>query len=901
MPKPINILRRALAAISGSALALLTLAPAAAAQDIYYSATLEDVGLEKVTEEQPATLPDGLPRSEWTALTPPMQLDFVGEAYLAAWDRWPASNRARLMSRSTLVVRAAVGAEIGGVLFLPREDSKGFEAYRFTLPASAKPDATARKFLRVKSAHYGLLANADIPGGAWFRALAETAWTQSEALSWTEGEDRVNQVGPPAWRDRLSEVDDTYELFTGGRALAENLQLDRELAGDGVGTRDIAVDSLSGIEVEELDWTERIAELHPSVDPLAEWIPADRHAVFFPSTASFKAVLDELTRYGTPILRTLEPRAEDARTRERYERQMGFEIDALAAQFDSDAIHGIALTGSDPYFRTGTDVALLFDCSASGAEALQAYLAKGRQATEQGAGFSAGTTGRPFFARRGNVLLLANSQQLLLRLTETQEGRRPSLQDAPEYTFFRDRYPRDGADQSAFLILTDATIRRWASPRWRIAAARRVQAASRMSIALAKAIQDGGKREVTSEEYGDLAFLTPIVDLQVDLVTEAEAAAYNRFRNRYQNNWRQYFDPIAGVLQVSPKSVAADLSVMPLIAASDYRELMDLTAGEALLADSVDPHPGTLFHWAMAINRESDTFRSIGSFASGMVPMLKADPLSWIGEGIGVYADDDPYWEEVLAAEDPEEFLSQEFGRMPVAFTVEVDQPLALAVFLTGLRTFMEQVAPGMTLWETRSHGEQSYVRIAPSADFADSMSSDDSMADLALYYVSQPGSLTFSLNESVIQHAIERRHPAAGEADAKPGAHPWLGKSLALRVDRKVLQYPLLWSMAQPQHAAWRSLPILNEWHARFPEQDPVAVHEELWHTRLICPGGGQYVWNEQDQTMESTVYGHPGRPLQGPAIPLGITDILSADFGLDLDPDGLRARFALFREARD
>ena len=67
-------------------------------------------------------------------------------------------------------------------------------------------------------------------------------------------------------------------------------------------------------------------------------------------------------------------------------------------------------------------------------------------------------------------------------------------------------------------------------------------------------------------------------------------------------------------------------------------------------------------------------------------------------------------------------------------------------------------------------------------------------------------------------------------------------------------------------QTRAWSNLPILNEWKRRYPDQDPVALHEEFWQTRLICPGGGQYVWNDDWQTMESTVYGCPAAPQEGP-----------------------------------
>ena len=61
-------------------------------------------------------------------------------------------------------------------------------------------------------------------------------------------------------------------------------------------------------------------------------------------------------------------------------------------------------------------------------------------------------------------------------------------------------------------------------------------------------------------------------------------------------------------------------------------------------------------------------------------------------------------------------------------------------------------------------------------------------------------------------------------------------------------------------------NLPALNEWKRLFPDRDPVAVHREVWGVTLVCPGGGNYVWNEKYATMESTVYGHPGQPKSGP-----------------------------------
>ena len=96
----------------------------------------------------------------------------------------------------------------------------------------------------------------------------------------------------------------------------------------------------------------------------------------------------------------------------------------------------------------------------------------------------------------------------------------------------------------------------------------------------------------------------------------------------------------------------------------------------------------------------------------------------------------------------------------------------------------------------------------------------------------------------------------------------------------------------------AWGNIPILNEWKRLFSNEDPVKLHERLWQTRLLCPGGGRYVWNEQWQTMESTMYGHPGQPKSGPAVPPGISDLAGGEFGLDFEDSGLRARAVLQRK---
>ena len=176
-------------------------------------------------------------------------------------------------------------------------------------------------------------------------------------------------------------------------------------------------------------------------------------------------------------------------------------------------------------------------------------------------------------------------------------------------------------------------------------------------------------------------------------------------------------------------------------------------------------------------------------------------------------------------------------------------------------------------------------------------------------YYVFTPDTLIVSLNEAVIRRSIDRaiaRQQAAAEGKTIPPAgDPWLAQHVNLRVKRPALE--LLQGFYEEQlramleHGAWSNIPILNEWHRRYPQMDPVEFHQRFWQTKLLCPGGGGYVWNEEFQTMESTVFGHPGHP-RSPQAPVQLApDIMNADLGLTFEnDDGVRAQALLLRERK-
>ena len=172
---------------------------------------------------------------------------------------------------------------------------------------------------------------------------------------------------------------------------------------------------------------------------------------------------------------------------------------------------------------------------------------------------------------------------------------------------------------------------------------------------------------------------------------------------------------------------------------------------------------------------------------------------------------------------------------------------------------------------------------------------------DLALYYFAGPENLTLSMSEEIIRRAIDRRvaRAAARAADEPTAAEreaPWVGQHVGVRFDvpgalAKLVEQTDGWHSAM-REASWANLPILNTWRARFPDRNPVQVHEAWFARRLVCPSGGTYRWNAAWQTMESTIYGHPGAPRQGPKLPPVASRLGLVRLGLTFEDDGLRAR---------
>jgi hypothetical protein len=926
-------------------------AATASAEDSYYRVKVKDLNFADGADKKFAGGIDNRwqDRENWRTwrrysnMQPYAVLDSdkAGEIYVDPGERfgeygWYRSPADRQDDRECVLIRTSQAGEVAGRLYWPKPDASGMAILRFTVPDSAEAKAR-RAFYQAKKDHYRrLLAQGD-PGAAWFRHELR----QAQAAMHKTPQEPSAGPRPPSLdfnSPRNGQLAETYALFTGGRALSENLQLDRGVQGGKAEEATVDIDTIDGISVPEIDWKPLVKDLKPKLDPLAALIPADQHVVFFPTFSTAVLTADEAEIQGVPILHLAEPRSEDARTAERCQRQLGLSMTGLGRLLGPTVAKSVALTGSDPYFRTGTDIAVLFETEKP--ELLEGMLlvqiAAAAQKTPEAKPESGEIEGlayrgmcspdrsvSSYVARLNHAVVVTNSLYQIERLAAVAKSKSPSIASLPEYVFFRDRYKLGDPEETGLLFLSDATIRRWCGPRWRIATSRQARdmavvaelQATNMDRLAKQTAQPGpiytdfatteigelslDNQGMHSSIQGSLAFMTPIAELPLRKVTKSEADAYRWWRDNYQQNWRWAFDPIALRLTLKKERLAADLMVMPLIFGSEYREFVSLTQGVKFAPDAGDPH-GALWHVILAINPKSPTFTSAENFLS---IISHGVTLGWLGSSVAAYNDDDPVWEEL--AKLPPEKLQKNFadyiGRLPIAVRADVSNGLRLTAFLVAARAYIEQTSPGMVLWESKTYRDQPFVKITPTERAKGQIKE---MEKAALYYAASGESLLLTLNENVLKRAIDRqlaRQLAEKEKKAPPpvAQRPWLGSNLALHADHKMLD---LFAVITQQDGqldmqirAWSNLPILNQWKRLHPACDPVALHERVWKIRLICPGGGRYVWNDKYQTMESTVYGHPGEPKNGPPAAVALQQFSSGDFGLTFEHQGLRARVSL------
>lgn len=575
-----------------------------------------------------------------------------------------------------------------------------------------------------------------------------------------EGGGRLSANQP--MQRRRGEVEDLMRLYTGMTSVDEALQHDRGLLlpPDADTTQKIPLAEVEPVRLTIHPWDKMIADLgrQPVVEPLAAYAPADALYVHFHDLRTLVKLANELDEMVHPVARALEERPGARHFAERYERQLAVERLGLAERLGHLAADGVALVAGDPFFREGTDLALLFRVRNAALldGAITAYEARARERRPDArdSTYTVGThevrllstDDRVVHQHRlkiDDVLVVANSRATIERIVAAREGRVPALKDSGEYRYFRAVYPFGKETEDGFLFASDAFVAHVISPRVKVLQSRRMAAqADLFAVSYAALLygwlegrppkdagelvaasllrkdelahQDGSgeirfdpQRGASSEAWGRPEALRPLAELPLDKVTEREQGAYNRFRESYQRYWTGYIDPIGVRVRRLDDGLAVEARMMPLIQQSDYAELERLVGDRRI----VPPPSADGVRFTIAVAPDSPLRREVDQLGRAVIGRRDVG-LEWLGEWVMLgFADRSGLWDGALAVgEIPSAEGTQTYrdlgnrrkvlDRFPVYVGAHVKNRLTLAATIAALKGFVQSAAPDVVDWK---------------------------------------------------------------------------------------------------------------------------------------------------------------------------------------------------------
>lgn len=628
-------------------------------------------------------------------------------------------------------------------------------------------------------------------------------------------------------RETSTDLSRLMYTTTAATSLQEALQYEKGLGIAGTpGKREVAIDTIAGPALADHPFEAMRAGLStttpPSEEPLAAAVPADFWYVRFSDIRDMLRVLDEASTWITPVAHAMEERPLVRDLAERYQRELGLGRSGLAKALGHTAVSRLAITGSDPYLRDGSDVTFVFEVASQ--VVFDAELTKhmtrwqteipGVARTEV---IHAGHTitihtdplgqVRQHRAQVGNLAVVSNSEAACKRVLDAIDGRTPKLADEPDLRYM---LARDPGTHDAFAFVGDRFVAEVVGPRQKIQQARRMQAAAelatpgyaallygwlhgrapastaelttaRVLLPAELAHQDGAAIEFTPGSaarsiWGRADALRPRIDLpEVTKVTAAERDAYAQFSREYQDYWRQFIDPIAVRIDLEDDRAAIDVRVLPLIEGTNYREVEDIVGKQRVVVPAIDD--GLNAVWAVGkdtrlrkeLDRMSTSFSGKADLGIGWLGewvMLGTLDRAALTDAIALFEDD---VQTPLPDSPDDAAIAKALGKLPVFAAADIDSTAGLVAALSALRVMSNEVAPGTITWENiATHRDVPMVRvgIAPTAGddvrrFADS---------LAVYYAQVGGAIVFTLQQSTLEVLIDRfsdgaRRPVAADA----------------------------------------------------------------------------------------------------------------------------------------
>ncbi len=824
------------------------------------------------------------------------------------------------------------------------------------------------------------LMNRDVPDWVGFYRFGATQLRRMHDLP---------AASQPSWAADLPtrpSSERLYDITTGALAIQESLQLDRML--NGPASREspsVAIESIPAVGIKSHPFDTMRGEATPKGSPLDRFVPAENYYARFTSAAAAIAFLDWVEQWGGSLLQLARPVGADYGLRERTLHQLGLTSEVVQGLIDVDALGETVITGSDPYLFDGSDLtlvltprnaALLKDALDQSRTALKAQGAASiNQETLAGAEVSSalmrGTDGRPwrtFWAEHEGTWLLSNSRAGLERVLKAVSGGLPRLSDAPDYQYIRAVvFPLENDSEDGLIYLSDAFVRRLVGPGLRIKQLRRAETAASLRLMTNAAMlhsylhgpskltldaltksgclnpeslfdPDGGAltwdeatQTAVSATQGTLRMLTPLVERTCTLATEQEASLYNEFRERYSSYWRDYFDPIALRVRMTP-NLRFETCILPLIDLSAYDQFEDTCGGKPVTVNLNRFGRETLLRLVFKLSEGQ--MRSQALTTLGLLTGTNATN-DWLGEWVTFWIEDTDAFNKMAqlayetsqdsAGTHDEEGAWLDVFRARLVLGAQCRNKLSLAAFLVGIRTFIQSTAPNLVVFNSLADYQGvSIVQIAPDprgeiaqelkragAEIPDSAPAGEGETETrpvisetgpALYYASIGDGFYISTQAAALRALIDAQ--AAGETSqegalvprpsidanilvfAAPGAAEKLRPALAY-----ILEQPVRETAIGNLRLVW----LLGRCGLLEPRALDETAAKWLGH-RIVCPAGGAYSYDAAQNQAGSTIYGllHSPRRLSklDPNAPIAklVDSILSVTAHLEFTQEGLK-----------
>ncbi len=466
---------------------------------------------------------------------------------------------------------------------------------------------------------------------------------------------------------------DLFAMFTGALAIQETLQLDTmrtdaNQSGVQLGEDSVDLAELKGPTVKSHPWGKMLgaqlaAGKKPKVSPLTMCVPEDQYYVWFGSLKKLLEATEVGDLWGAHLLSHTAKSAKTQRTSQRLKRQLAVKTDPISRPFYDMAVEEVAITGSDLYFREGSDFTLIFRVKQPEVfkARMDAYLEAAAKSREdavrstgkiEGVGFVQVSTPDRAIAvfsayPKPDLHVRSNSRAAMQRVLRAIAGTGDvgRLGESTEFKYIRTLMVRGDEKEDGFIYLSDPFIRRLVGPELKLTERRRMLCYNHLrmighasmlyrtqfgkkpesleQLADARCTPGvfgrgklrcpcGGSYELAADgasgvcsHHGHASALVPCLEIPLEQVTEAEAKEYREFVEAYSRYWRRFFDPIAIRIQLTPEAYRAETIILPLIDNTVYTGLAMALGGEPEPLDALPVPKRNIFSMALRVNKEA--------------------------------------------------------------------------------------------------------------------------------------------------------------------------------------------------------------------------------------------------------------------------------------------------------